>query len=197
MEPFFTPTNTIVVAVLGVGVTVLFVWLVRSRAADVERKRARLVELGLQIDDPNRLFAVGTRGGREVTVEVTARAAKYFARAVLPIPAVLLVSRNVHENEWGRLGLSQDPRKLHEVPTGDARFDEAFRTFVRDPKRLPFVDDAKLRATFLDLWAGGAGLAVVDAGGADVNFIVESHPGLWTALERPLDVAVAMASLRA
>lgn len=209
MASSVVPT-VIAVVVLVAGLTVMFVVMTMRTAADDRRRREQLEQLGLRVDDRRRLCGVGTRGGRDVAVELgglvelrgdrSPYGARVSARAVLPVPVLLLVSRNVHEREWPLLQakyLKHDPRTLSEVTTGDARFDEAFRTFVRDRVRLPFVDDAKLRETLVALWAGGEGLLTVETGGADVDLIVVLHRDLGSALERPLDLAVALASLRA
>jgi hypothetical protein len=104
----------------------------------------------------------------------------------------------------GKLNMKHD--YTHLIIVLDAKRDQIFtaafenrngKAAVREPARLPFVDDGKLRGTLVDLWAGGSGLAIVEIGGADVSFTVESHAALWSALERPLDVVVAVASFRA
>lgn len=140
MDPSVVPT-VIIVVVLVAGLTVMFVVMAMGTAADERRKREQLRQLGLRLDDPKRLHGVGSRGGREVTVELidmcktrgrrSPRGAKVYARAVLPVPVLLLVSRNVYESEWPRLRESywkHEPQALTEVTTGDARFDSAFRT---------------------------------------------------------------------
>lgn len=205
MASSVVPT-VIAVVVLVAGLTVMFVVMTMRTAADDRRRREQLEQLGLRVDDRRRLCGVGSRGGRDVAVELgglvelrgdrSPYGARVSARAVLPVPVLLLVSRNVHEREWPLLQakyLKHDPRTLSEVTTGDARFDEAFRTFVRDRARLPFVDDAKLRETLVALW--GEGLLTLETGVADVDLIVVLHRDLGSALERPL--AVALASLRA
>lgn len=209
MASSVVPT-VIAVVVLVVGLTVMFVVKTMRTAAGDRRRREALEQLGLRVGEGERLCGVGTRGGRDVAVELgglvelRGRRAPYgarvSARAVLPVPVLLLVSRDVREGEWPLLQekyLKHDPRTLAEVTTGDARFDASFRTFVRDRARIPFVDDAKLRDALVELWAGGDGLVTLETGGAEVDLIVEADPGRASTLAPSLDLAVALASLRA